>query len=316
MRLANSDLRSLSVFRAIVENGGFLAAQIALGLSQSSVSFHVNALEQRLGFQLCTRGRAGFQLTEKGLAVYERSREVFLALNAFETDVGTLRNEITGKLRLGIVDNTITDGNVGISETIAFVKTVAPKAEIEIHVGSPDELLADVARGTLEIAIVPDAAQRAGTTNQPLHIEIHCLYCGTGHPLFHTREDQLTPEVVGNYEFVVRPYAKMQELRFFPSAKAGASASNMEAQAMFVKSGCYIGYLPQHYAEPWVDKGIFRAICPDKFGIVSQFVIASRAGAAFSPVARIFAAHSSRFSPKPEKKGKGEVRLGRKPPLN
>lgn len=66
MHVAQSDLRSLAVFRAVVEHGSFLGAQVALGLSQSSVSFHMKALEERLGFRLCRRGRAGFELTDRG----------------------------------------------------------------------------------------------------------------------------------------------------------------------------------------------------------------------------------------------------------
>ena len=73
MQTSNPDLTSLTVFRAVVEHRGFLGAQVALGLSQSAVSFHLNALEQRIGFRLCQRGRSGFQLTDRGSFVYEDS---------------------------------------------------------------------------------------------------------------------------------------------------------------------------------------------------------------------------------------------------
>ena len=66
MRLSPSDLRALTVFRALGEGQGFLGAQITLGMSQSTISFHLKALEERVGFQLCHRGRRGFQLTERG----------------------------------------------------------------------------------------------------------------------------------------------------------------------------------------------------------------------------------------------------------
>ena len=106
MQLAQSDLRSLAVFRAVVEHKSFLGAQIALGLSQSAISFHIKALEDRLGFKLCRRGRSGFDLTDRGAIVHERSKALFLALNAFESDIGTLKNRITGTLRLGPVSYT------------------------------------------------------------------------------------------------------------------------------------------------------------------------------------------------------------------
>ncbi|MGO7888897.1 LysR family transcriptional regulator, partial [Rhizobium ruizarguesonis] len=54
------------MFRAVVDHKSFLGAQIALGLSQSAVSFHIKALEDRLGFKLCQRGRSVFELTDRG----------------------------------------------------------------------------------------------------------------------------------------------------------------------------------------------------------------------------------------------------------
>lgn len=94
MLLAQSDLRSLTVFRAVVDHKSFLGAQIALGLSQSAVSFHIKALEDRLGFKLCQRGRSGFELTDRGAIVHERSKGLFLALNAFESDIGALKTAL------------------------------------------------------------------------------------------------------------------------------------------------------------------------------------------------------------------------------
>ena len=73
MQVSNSDLTSLAVFRSVVEHRGFLGAQVALGLSQSAVSFHIKGLEQRLGFRLCRRGRSGFELTDRGAIVYDQS---------------------------------------------------------------------------------------------------------------------------------------------------------------------------------------------------------------------------------------------------
>src|SRR5579863_293973 len=71
MQVSNSDLTSLAVFRSVVEHRSFLGAQVALGLSQSAVSFHIKGLEQRLGFRLCRRGRSGFELTDRGAIVYD-----------------------------------------------------------------------------------------------------------------------------------------------------------------------------------------------------------------------------------------------------
>ena len=50
--LAEGDIRLLRVFAKVVEAGGFSAAQISLNVSQSTISTHMMALEQRLGVKL------------------------------------------------------------------------------------------------------------------------------------------------------------------------------------------------------------------------------------------------------------------------
>ena len=276
MQLAQSDLRSLTVFRAVVEHKSFLGAQITLGLSQSAVSFHIKALEDRLGFKLCRRGRSGFELTDRGAIVHERSKALFLALNAFESDIGTLKNRITGTLRLGLVDNTITDSDLPIHRVIARISEKAPEARVELVIDAPDALLSEIANGGLDIALLPETQPYQGLKLSRLREEVHSLYCAKGHPLFGMGEDELSVERIETFDFVVRPYANMRELQYFPRARARAAASNMEAQAMFVMSGHYLGYLPDHYARDWVQKGQFRSLLAETTRIQSAFVLATR----------------------------------------
>src|ERR1700684_4679528 len=101
MQVSNSDLTSLAVFRSVVEHRSFLGAQVALGLSQSAVSFHMKALEQRIGFRLCRRGRSGFELTDRGAIVYEQSKVLFLGLGSFENNVAGLKEKVAGNSPLG-----------------------------------------------------------------------------------------------------------------------------------------------------------------------------------------------------------------------
>jgi DNA-binding transcriptional LysR family regulator len=276
MQVAQSDLRSLAVFRAVVEHGSFLGAQIALGLSQSAVSFHIKALEERLGFRLCRRGRAGFELTDRGAAVYEKSKALYLALNAFESGVGLLKHDITGTLRLGLVDNTITDEDLPIARVIAEISRKAPQAVIRIVIDTPEALAAEIGTGGIDIAILPEVQAFPGIRFSPFKDERHSLYCAAGHPLWTVPTEALTPAGIEAHAFVVRPYANRRELRHFPNAIVRATASNIEAQAMFVLSGYFVGYLPDHYAATWVRQGRFRALLPEAAGLSSPFVIATR----------------------------------------
>ncbi len=57
---------------------------------------------------------------------------------------------------------------------------------------------------------------------------------------------------------------------------------------MFVMSGRYLGYLPDHYAADWVQKGIFRPVLAVEARIKSPFIIATRLGEKPSTVLDFF----------------------------
>src|ERR1700687_4283728 len=69
--------RRLSVFKNVVETGGFNAAAAELGIAQPSVCAHVKALESQLGQSLFDRHRGSRpKLTKAGQAVYDFALDV------------------------------------------------------------------------------------------------------------------------------------------------------------------------------------------------------------------------------------------------
>jgi len=148
MSVDNADIRLLRLFMSIVETGGFTAAQAELNLTLSTISGRISALEQRLGVELCKRGRSGFSLTEEGRAVYEESSRLFAALDRFNRRATGLRTHLGGILSIGLVDNTISDPNFSFSKVIARFCEAAPAVGLNIKTNPPGELLRDVVSGT------------------------------------------------------------------------------------------------------------------------------------------------------------------------
>ncbi|QIG47393.1 LysR family transcriptional regulator [Nordella sp. HKS 07] len=294
MRFSPSDLRALTVFRALVEHGGFLGTQLALGMSQSTVSFHLRALEERLGFELCRRGRKGFVLTERGRAVYEGSKALVASISAFEGILGDLHHKLVGTLRVGIVDNTITDPRLSLPNVLRQCMRNSPDVEIKLTVAIPEILMSQIATGGIDIAVTPSLDIVSGFDEMLFHEEIHSLYCGRLHPLFKGRP---TVAQIEESEFVVRPYANNRELRHFRKARIRAHASNMEAQAAFILSGEFVGYLPEHYARQWVATGEMRTLMSPETRIVSPFAVITNSDTPTSPLQKLFirelAAHGS-----------------------
>lgn len=288
MKMASADLKSLAVFLAVAEHRGFAGAQKALHLSQSAISFHIRSLEERLGFVVCHRGRQGFELTDHGVIAYERAKSLLAGVDDFESEMGELRRTVIGSLRVGIVDNTISDTSLGFPDIIRAFLRKNRQAKLGITVDSPERLVTRIANGELHICIMPQTNPLDDLQYRPIYTEEHRVYCGKHHPLFHEPDSALTLELVESQAFVVRPYANLQELKSFPKAHVGAHASNMEAQAMMILSGHFIGNLPCHYAQQWVDRGELRVLLPEEVIISSPFCVVSRAGIRPSLIVRSF----------------------------
>ncbi|MCE2563253.1 LysR family transcriptional regulator [Komagataeibacter sp. FNDCF1] len=277
MQIAPADIRALQVFRAVVDHQGFLGAQVALGLSQPAISQHLRSLEERLGAVLCHRGRQGFALTEQGRLVYEESRPLFSALGAFNSAVQHLGHDIRGMIRLGVVDNTITNPDLPVPVALHRFGLIAPKVSLGVRVSTPEDLITELSNGNLDIAVMPAFMENDGIVFIPVIMEYHALFCSRAHPLYHRADDPgLSCADVAAHPFVVRRYASSQDLTDFPGAQATAAASNMEAQAILILSGRYIGFLPEHYARIWRRDDELRCVGQSRWRQISRFGIAVR----------------------------------------
>ena len=68
-----------------------------------------------------------------------------------------------------------------------------------------------------------------------------------------------------------------------------ATVENVEACAMLLLSGGYVGFLPRHYAERWLASGALRELLPRRRPIVNV-ELATRKGGFPTSAARVFQA--------------------------
>lgn len=95
-------LTSMMTFVRVVDSGGFAAAGRKLGLSASTVTTQIQALEQRLGARLLNRSTRKISLTEVGKAYYDRCLQIIADTDdadniaqAYATPHGTLRLNVS-----------------------------------------------------------------------------------------------------------------------------------------------------------------------------------------------------------------------------
>jgi DNA-binding transcriptional LysR family regulator len=283
--LRDADLRLLRVFRAVVENGGLSPAAPMLNTSVSAISIAVGDLEKRLGMKLCQRGRAGFALTEQGEQVYSATLELLAATEHFRGVVNSLHDRLRGELNIGITDNLVTMyRHMRVTNSLAALRRRGPEVRINIHMMPPPAIEHDVIEGRLHVGVVPRTRAGEGLLYTDLYGEESRLYCGHLHPLFAAADDDDPAAILASPAVVPTGNQPAGARQLLGGMQAAATASDREGTAFLVLSGEYIGFLPVHYAERWVNEGRMRALLPGRFSFQTDYAAITRRAGRPGPV--------------------------------
>ncbi|MDG1117690.1 MAG: LysR family transcriptional regulator [Flavimaricola sp.] len=280
----------LKVFDAVVRHGGFSAAQIELNVGMSTISNHITALEQRLGVSLCRRGRGGFKLTETGEVVHLEAQKLLATLDEFSARVGALKGQMVGTLRIGIVDATATDPNNLLHRAIESFLARPSAIRFEVRQCAPQDLQENLLRGQFDLAIGSFPHKAAGLVYTPLYRETHSLYCAAAHRLFAKPEAALSLKDLQRERAVGRGYWRDQHNAALGFDNIGAVVFEIEPQLILIRSGAFVGFLPEHFAKPWVEAGALRCLSPVAPSFDVGFDLVAKRGAAMSQAASVFAA--------------------------
>jgi len=286
MQVQDVDLRLLRIFVTIVECGGLSAAESRLNIGRSTISTHLSDLEIRLGLKLCKRGRSGFELTDAGRITYQASLELLQQCETFASTVAGSKHQLSGRVTIAIIDTLVSDPRCGVSQAIARLKAKSSNLQFEIYVCEAREVETSVANGRSLVGIGVSRHQIRGLDYVPLHNETNYLYCGKGHPLFDCDASKIS-ELLPQAEVITSNYLRDKDSRNDGlNYQNSASAYHDEGIAHLILSGQFIGYLPEHYASYWVDKGLFQAILPAKYRYqIPVMLITSKSNSA-SPLAQ------------------------------
>lgn len=245
-RLQDIDLRLLRTFRSIVDAGGIAGAQTTLNSSQSTLSTQLADLEKRLGFRLCQRGRRGFVLTEQGRRLVEALDDLLAAADQFQNVAASISGQMRGVLRLSLVDAMLSNDAWDLSVILREFNARAHATVIDLSIASPTDMQLLLLERKCDLAVGPISRPAPGLSERPLFQELHALYCATNHPLARIRT--VGPEALQPYPFVARGYLHRYDMERVGQVKPAALVDTMESQALLIRSGRFIGYLPCHYA--------------------------------------------------------------------
>lgn len=260
-QLNEADLRLLRVFRTVVECGGFTPAEVELNISRAAISQHMADLEKRLGLTLCRRGRAGFLLTDEGRSVYEAVLRFLSAAENFRAEINAVHARLRGALNIGITDNLVTSPKMRVTQALRVLKEQGPEVRVNIRMIPPNEIERGVLDGRLHVGVVPSGRTLPGLSGLTLYDERSHLYCAAEHPFFRLPDQELHDGLIATADAVAPTNAAVSETA---PLRVTATATDREGVAFLILTGCYIGFLPTHYARQWEDRGMMRPLSPDR----------------------------------------------------
>ncbi|WP_035692708.1 LysR family transcriptional regulator [Azospirillum halopraeferens] len=284
--VSDVDIRLLRVFRTVVECGGFSAAEVELNISRAAISLHMADLERRLGLRLCRRGRAGFRLTDEGRAAYEATLRLMADLDRFRSAINAAHGRLRGELTIGITDNLVTLPHMRVTDALRGLKEQGPDVRVNIRMIPPNEAERGVLDGRLHVGVVPAGRPLPGVARIPLYREHACLYCCRGHPLFDDAPAGVSRAAVEAADAVAPTHARQapDAARLQHALNTTATATDREGVAFLILTGCYIGFLPTHYARQWVERGMMRPLLPDTHRFDVEFHAITRRDGQPNPV--------------------------------
>jgi DNA-binding transcriptional LysR family regulator len=201
------------------------------------------------------------------------------SLETFKAQMNAINRELKGELNIGITDNLATIPEMRITRALAALKDRGPDIIINIRMIPPTDIETAVLDGQLHVGVVPDLRTLAGLNYIPLYQEKSFLYCSHTHSLFDNKHPT-SGDALAEYDAVLPAYpqdaeTKQQQKKLKPAA----TSTDREGIAFLILSGRYIGFLPSHYAEQWVEKGVMKSIQPEQHHFVTQYTAITRKGA-------------------------------------
>lgn len=143
-------LRQIEYFQSVIENGNFYEAAEQCHVSQSAISQQIKKLEDELDVKLLDRHNRTFSLTPAGEHFYRKSLVI----------TGDIEHMIRETKRIAANDNKVLkigyykgyNGNE-LSEAISLFSEKYPAIDVQVIVGSHEELYHAMENGKVDLAL-------------------------------------------------------------------------------------------------------------------------------------------------------------------
>jgi DNA-binding transcriptional LysR family regulator len=177
------ELRQLTTFVAVAEEGSFTRAADRLHVVQSAVSAGVRKLERELGAMLFDRSTHSVKLTDAGRALLPEARATLAAAQAARDAVDEVRGGVRGTVVLGTMQAQGMRA-IDLAGVLAAFRAEHPAVDVMLRQAGSSDMVREVREGRLDLAFVALPGDGPpGVELRPLASEPILLAVPAGHPL-------------------------------------------------------------------------------------------------------------------------------------
>jgi len=177
-------LAGLRAFAAVAEKRHFGSAATTLGVSQSTLSQALAALETGLGRHLVERSTRRVHVTPEGEQLLPLARAVIDAADAFTSAAAGTSDPLQGSMRLGLIP---TVAPYVLPAMLAGLAQRLPALTLRVVEDQTERLLASLRDAALDAALISipfdKPADATNLTAIPIYDEDFVLAVPPGHPL-------------------------------------------------------------------------------------------------------------------------------------
>ncbi len=162
------ELRLLETFEAVLDRGSLNAAAAELGYAQSTVTQHIQQLEQQLGVQLFHRDGKRLRISEAGKVLQQHAETLLRQATEIQHVLGQFASGAGGRVRIGSVEPFVSTHLPAILH--AFLGE-PHSMDVIVEVGATQSLYQALSENELDIVIAPPPSGYTGVVFEPLFFE-------------------------------------------------------------------------------------------------------------------------------------------------
>lgn len=145
------DIKQLTYFLAIVEEGNITKAAERLHIAQPHLSQQLKLLEDELNVKLIERNTRKFQITDAGQRLWHRSKQMTELMESTVKELKDFNEGLQGTLSIGTISSS---GDILLPQRICSFNKKYPKINFEIRECGTNEILELLKSGVIEIGII------------------------------------------------------------------------------------------------------------------------------------------------------------------